>query len=392
MNRLSGSVVKVALLSAVVVAVNVGTTLADGRDDLYFQQGKQRYFNQPQNARSFGMAGSTMQTSSDSSNVVSNPAGLGFMQRGDASVTYSHDTISGNENATYDRVEQRENGGQVLLAGPLGPYANDLPEYGNFGIGWSGYDSNVHNDPYNASTDGYRLTLAYAKAISETTSIGYSLAYFNDEYTSNLYNYSMTNGFRNTIGIVNKASSDLTIGASAFWGFGKHDIDLISANGASSSAGNSDSDEFGLSLGAGYQAAEGTLVSTGLDYEYYDSKGDLKSGNNPAVVYGGDEKAHVLNARVGVEQTVTDTFKVRGGYMYGGNLSYDYKDRSELRNLDGNSAKYNGWSAGAGLSLPIGKEYYVEAVNVDYGVQFRPLGHDDWQHVVTVSAPFSPCD
>ncbi len=388
MNRLSDSVVKVALMSAFVVTVNVGTAQADGRDDLYFQQGKQRYFNQQQNARTFGMAGSSLQTSQDSSAVVSNPAGLGFMQRGDASVTYSRDTISGNENATYDRVEQKENAGQVLMAAPLGPYADDLPEYGNFGLGWSGYDGDVDDDPFNAETDGYRLTLAYAKAISATTSIGYSLAYFNDEYSNDLYDYSMTNGFRNTIGIQNKVSDTLMIGASAFWGFGKHDIDLASTG----DAGESDNDEFGLSLGAGIQAAEGTLISTGLDYEYYDSKGDLKSGNNPSVVYGGDEKAHVLNARVGVEQVVTDNFKLRGGYMYGGNLSYDYEDRAELRNLDGNSAKFNGWSAGAGLSLPIGKEYYVEAINVDYGVQYRPLGHNDWQHVVTVSAPFSPCD
>ena len=382
MKRLSFG--KVAFLSAVVV-VSSGTALADGRDDLYFQQSKQRYFNQPQNARSFGMAGSSMQTSSDSSNVVSNPAGLGFMQRGDFSATYSQDNISGNDNSTYDRVEQQENGGQVLMAAPLGPYANDLPEYGNFGIGWSGYNSDVDNDPFNAETDGYRLTLAYAKAISETTSIGYSLAYFNDEYSSDLYDNSMTNGFRNTVGIVNKASDVLTLGASAFWGFGSRDVDTIGGQ-----SGDSDQDEFGLGLGAGYQVAEATLLSTGIDYEYYDSDGDI-AVSDPSIVNGGDESGHTLNLRVGVEQTVTDYLKLRGGYQYGGNLAYNY-DRAELENLDGNSAKFNGWSAGAGLSLPIGKEYYVEAVNVDYGVQYRPLGHDDWQHVVTVSAPFSPCD
>ncbi len=385
MNRLSNCVGKVVLFSAFVVTVNSGTALADGRDDLYFQQAKQRYFNQPQNARSFGMAGSTMQTSSDSSNVVSNPAGLGFMKRGDASVTYSQDNISGNENSTYDRVEQQENGGQVLVAGPLGPYADDLPEYGNFGLGWSGYNGDVDNDPYDASTNGYRITGAYAMAISDTTSIGYSLAYFNDEYQNNLYDYSMTNGFRNTIGIVNKAADDLTLGLSAFWGFGSHDVDIYGGQ-----SGESNQDEYGVSVGAGYQVQEGTLLSGGLDYEYYNSDGDVARADN-AIVYGGDEDGHVMNVRVGLEQAITDEFKLRGGYMYGGNLSYNY-DRAELDNLDGNSAKYNGWSAGAGLSLPIGREYFVEAINIDYGAQYRALGHDDWQHVVTVSAPFSPCD
>ena len=98
-----------------------------------------------------------------------------------------------------------------------------------------------------------------------------------------------------------------------------------------------------------------------------------------------------MNARIGVEQVVTDWFRARAGYMYGGNLNYDY-ERAELSNLDGNSAKYNGWSVGAGLNIPIGKEYFVEAINLDYGAQYRPIGHNDWAHVVTVSAPFSPCD
>lgn len=385
MNRLSLCVGRVALLSAVVVAVNTGTAFADGRDDLYFQQAKQRYFNQPQNARSFGQAGATLQTSSDSSNVVSNPAGLGFMKRGDLSLTYGRDIVSGNENKTYQDVEQRENGGQVLLAGPLGPYADDLPEYGTFGLGWSGYDSDVARDPFDATSNGYRVTLAYGKAISESTSIGYSLAYFNDLYKNSLTKNDMTNGFRNTIGVVHKAADDLTLGASAFWGFGDRDVDVSGVN-----LGDSNQDQYGVGLGASYVVAEGTTLSTGLDYEYYDSSGPIAQADT-AVVFGGDESGHVMNARIGVEQEVTDWFRARAGYMYGGNLSYNFK-RAELDNLDGNSAKYNGWSAGAGLNLPIGKEYFVEAINLDYGVQYRPLGHNDWQHVVTVSAPFSPCD
>lgn len=385
MNRLISSVGKVVLVSASVVAVSAGTAFADGRDDLYFQQAKQRYFNQPQNARSFGQSGATLQTSSDSSNVVSNPAGLGFMQRGDASLTYGRDVVSGNENATYDSVEQKENSGQVLMASPLGPYADDLPEYGNFGLGWSGYDSDVSDDPYNAKADGYRLTMAYAKAISDTTSIGYSFAYFNDTYENDLTDNDMSKGFKNTIGIVNKASEDLTLGASAFWGFGSRDLSVDGVD-----AGESNQDEYGVAVGASYVVAEGTTLSTGLDYEYYESDGDIAQASR-AVVFGGNESGHVLNARIGVEQVVTDWFRARAGYMYGGNLSYDY-DREELENLDGNSAKYNGWSAGAGLNVPFGKEYFIEAVNLDYGVQYRPIGDNDWQHVVTVSAPFSPCD
>lgn len=376
------NVIRGAGLAALFLStVSVSDVRADGKQDLYFQQAKQRYFNQPENARTFGMAGSSIPTSTDSSSVVGNPAGLGMMQRGDVSATYGHDIISGNENKTYSDVEQKEDMGQVMLASPLGPYADALPEFGTLGLGWSGSDGNVDRDPFNAESEGQRITLAYGKALSDTLSIGYSLGYVNDEYQNDLYKFDMDNGFRNTFGVLSKLDTDVTLGASAFWGFGSHDIsgDTVS--------GESDSDEYGVSVGAGYQMGK-TLLTGAIDYEYYDTDGDIDSAD-PAIVFGGDEEGNVMNARVGLEHEVTDWFKARAGYYYGGNLDYE-SDRVEV---DGDgSAKYNAWSLGAGANLPIGKEYYVEALNVDYGVQYREVNDGDWQHVVTVSAPFSPCD
>ena len=63
------------------VSLSVATSCyADGKaHDFYFQENQQRFFAQPQNARMFGMAGSTSLTAANSLSTVNNPGGLGLM-------------------------------------------------------------------------------------------------------------------------------------------------------------------------------------------------------------------------------------------------------------------------------------------------------------------------
>lgn len=370
-------------LALVLFAATVSTDVfADGRRDFYFQQARQRYFNQPENARTFGMAGSTVATSTDSSSVVGNPAGIGLMKGADLSFTYGHDTITGNEHPSYKDIEQTENSGQVLAAIPLGPVENDLPDYGNLGIGWSGYERDV-DDSFDTESDGYRLTLAYAKAIDASTSLAYSLGYMNDDLENDLYNYSMDNGFRHTIGISNKYSEEMSWGASTFFGHGDRDVEIAGTPGDD---GSSDLFEYGLNVGAGFRVAPETLLAISADYEYYDADGDVVAANE-AIVHGGDEDGQVFNVRAGIEQTINEWLALRGGYRYAGLQDYDW-DRDELDVLNG-SAKHNVWTLGAGLTFPL--DGYIQAVKLDYGVEFRSIADDDWQHVVTASVPMDVC-
>jgi hypothetical protein len=61
-----------------------------------------------------------------------------------------------------------------------------------------------------------------------------------------------------------------------------------------------------------------------------------------------------------------------------------------LDQLDG-SAKYNAFSAGAGVRYDFDRDSAIQAIRLDYGVEYRMVGEDDWQHLVTVSAPFDIC-
>ena len=375
----------VRFLTVSVLAYSfAGTELfADGRRDFYSQLAQQRYYDQPQNARTFGMGGSSVVTSSDSSSTVGNPAGLGMMKDGEASVTYGRNTVSGNEHPSYGDSEQTEDSGQALMALPLGPTSDGLPWYGNIGLGWSGYDSDV-DDSINTKTDGYRVNLAYGKALSETFSIGYGLTYVNDTIEADNFDFSGDNKFRHTLGIQNKASDTLTLGAIAFIGHGDQDMRVLSTGQTESS----DMNEFGFELGAGMQVATGTLVSFAAGYSDYDADGSLVGGPDTAV-FGGDEKGHTFNIRLGMEQAVSDSLKLRAGYRYAGVTEYDF-ERADLESIRG-SAKYNAFSAGVGTMIDIDGTY-VQAIKLDYGVEYRALADGDWQHVVTASVPFTICD
>src|SRR5687767_10621554 len=118
----------VALVSSALIAT---AALADGRADYYQQLAHQRYFDSLQNARTFGMGGSSMPTSQDSSSITTNPAGLGLMQDAEVSASYGRDYISGNDITDFGDVQQDFDHGHALAAMPLAPQYDALPLYGN---------------------------------------------------------------------------------------------------------------------------------------------------------------------------------------------------------------------------------------------------------------------
>jgi opacity protein-like surface antigen len=353
---------------------------ADAQRDYYSQQATRRYFNTPQNARTFGMAGSSIQTSSDSSSVTGNPAGLGLMQGGDLSLSYGRNTFSGRSYPGYENIEQDEDSLRGLLALPLGPVADGLPEFGNIGFGWNGYDSDS-NDALNTESEGNEIYGAYAKALSDTLSIGYSLGYFDDELKGDSFNYDSSANFRHTLGVQHVVSDEISWGTSIFVGHGDYDATFDGATSESSL------NQYGIEVGVGYRMGM-TLLTSGLGYSYYDTDGRQNSSSN-SIVIGGDESGHGINFSVGAEQTISDWLKLRAGYRYNGLNDYTF-ERADLSALDG-SAKYNAFTAGVGFLIPL-ENHYVSAVHLDYGAEYRAIGDGDWKHVATVSVPFDLCE
>lgn len=352
--------------------------------DFYFQQNQQRFVTQTQDARMFGMGGSTALTAANSVSTVTNPAGLGMMKYGDVSASYSYNEVSGNDFPTGGRVKDKQNWGQVYGATPLGPVKDSLPDYGNLGLGWYGRYGNWNPDQTSTDSSTYQGSAGYGKAIGDKTSLGYSLTYQNDSISSDRFDYGSTNSFLHNVGVQYRDSEDLVWGATVTLGHGKHDLRFPQGVRGQSV------DQFsaGVATGLEYQADDTTSVAVGVDYTYYDNNGD----NNVVVsntVWGGDSTGHAGNARVGIEERINDWFAVRAGYRYAANFNWNYK-RDDLSELDG-SAKYNAWSGGAGVNYAFDRDSFIQSVRLDYGVEYRDVGNGDWQHLITLATPFDLC-
>ncbi|MFO0416009.1 MAG: hypothetical protein ACK5Y6_01855 [Pseudomonadota bacterium] len=374
--RILGKVVAVSCVSVAAASLSYADEKAH---DFYFQQNQQRFITQAQNARMFGMAGSTALTAQNSLSTVNNPAGLGMMKYGEVSAAYGYNEITGNsQNGTS--VKDKQNSGQVYGATPLGPVKGGLPDYGNFGLGWYGRSGDWSNDPQNTDTGTYQVSGAYGTALSDDMSIGYGLTFQNDSVDFDGGKYDSSESFLHNVGIQMAASSDLVYGASLTIGHGSHDLEGVAADQTV--------DQFSVGIGG---AAEYTMDTTtlgfGVDYTRYDNSGDNNVANRS--VWGGDSNGHAMNIRLGLEERLNDWFAVRGGYRYASNFDWDY-DRAGLSDLSG-SAKYNAWTAGAGLNYAFDEGDLIRAIAIDYGVEYRDVGNNDWQHLVSVAAPFDLC-
>ncbi len=86
---------------------------------------------------------------------------------------------------------------------------------------------------------------------------------------------------------------------------------------------------------------------------------------------------------LGLEQYLDDWIAIRGGDRYGANFTWDY-DRSDLSDPTG-SANYSAWTAGAGVKYDPDQDSFVRSILLDYAAEYRDVGTNDWQHVVSLS-------
>lgn len=347
------------------VLLLAGSVMAEGREDFYTQTNQQRYFNMAENARTFGMAGSSVPTSSDSSSVAGNPAGLGFMKDAEVSATYYRDTISGNDAADYGDVETDIDGGHVLAAVPLAPTLDGTPKYGTLGLGWSGAKGEA-DDVANSDGKGYSLTVAYGKDLSDSLALGYSAAFVHKKFTAHSattdFSSKMDNGVVQTVGLQKKLSSATTLGVDTNFGFGTYESEATSGGNVAQGE-DEDIHSWGAEVGVGHTMGATTLAGA-IDYETYQS--DI-----------GDD-SYAWGIRTGLEQAFTDWLKGRIGYRYQANFDYD-------AGFGNDNAKYNAVSLGAGVKL-------MKNLFADYGTEYRWVGDgSDWTHTVTLSVPFSLC-
>jgi hypothetical protein len=378
---------RAALLMSLGMAMSTPHAYGDEKQrDFYFQEQQQRFVDRPFDARMLGMSGSTNLTTSNALATVQNPGALGLMRYGDMSASYSFNEITGNEFPSGSKVKDKQNIGQVYGATPINPTADGLPDNGNFGFGWWGRSGNWTYDPDNTDSGAYQVSGAYGKSLSEYVSLGYGLTYQKDSLDSDIHNYDSAETFLHTIGLETRSMDDLTWGTTISIGHGQHDLDHTGHRADEQTVNQM---QYGIATGLEYKM-DRTAVALGADYTFYSNDGDDEPGaNDPGYPFGGDSLGRVMNLRVGLEQYLADWLAIRGGYRYAANFKWDY-DRSDLRDLTG-SATYNAWTAGAGVKYDMDKDSFIKAILLDYAAEYRTVGDNDWQHIVSLSAPFDLC-
>ncbi len=357
-----------------------GNSFSDPARNFYSQQAMERFAQLPQNARTLGMSGSSIQTSADSSSILGNPAGLGRMNLFEFSLSGGQEDRKGEEIFEGGRFEEFENKLQGYLAMPIGPESALGTKWGTLALGLSRYQGST-SDSINSSPDGHLRSIAYGVAPLENFSLGYSLTFVEDQLHSNLADFHSTNRFMHLVGAQLVANENLVFGATVGWLIGQTDFEEFSVM----SDGLSKARQQRVSIGAEY-SIENTIVTASMNFDRYKSKGNVDPVS-PLIIVGNREEGETLDGRIGLEQRALSWLSLRIGYRYTNVLEYEFK-RTDLEELSG-KYDYSAYSGGIGFHYVKGDpKDRIDYFRVDYGGEYRDLTNGDYTQMLTLVIPF----
>jgi hypothetical protein len=368
------------LLAPAIVLASTLPAAADEAEEYASQQAVRLYFDLPENARTFGMAGSSVATSQDVSGLFGNPAGLGWLPGVEIAVTLGFDKISGEEflasdepsSSDFDNVGQDFGGGHLQVGMPI-----EEGSGGVLGMGVSLIGSDV-DDQYRTDTDGFRLHIGYGKRIDEDLTLGYALSYHRLDHVNDFVDCSLESAYRHTLGLEYRLDERWMLGVFGFYGRGDWDCDwqqpYLDVNV------DADRQSLGANMGIFWQALERTGVAASVDYTDYETDADV----GESMGYLGEdvnEEGYSLGARAGIEQEIKEWLDLRGGYRFQ-HIDYDFHDSGVATSLSGTNS-YHAVTAGLGLSR-LGET----EIELAYGIEYRFIGDGDFTHVITLAFRF----
>ena len=354
---------------------NIFSALAESKKDFYIRQSIDRYFELNQDAMSLSLGGSSALQCQSSSCIYLNPAGLGFEK--DMSITLSGGTIrrDGDDFVSDEPIEQFQDDGFLTLALPIEDCDTDSP-LGTAAIGFSRYQGDT-DDSINTRPDGHRRSIGYGIALNDTYALGYAFTFYDDQLQSDLADLHSHARLLHSFGAQIKLPDGLSLGALFKLGIGQSDTEDFQFE----SNGLSHLRQYSSALGLSKQWSL-LRVFFALDYNDYNSEGNLDEVSSPVVI-GSDEEGHVWNFRLGTETQILENLFFRAGFRFEEGR-YEF-DRSDLKDLSGN-LNQTGFSTGIGYAFFMSSKSSSKA-HIDYGVEYLDTSRGNIQHLLTFSVP-----
>lgn len=365
-NRDTNGFLVVLALLALSQLFSPALSVAADSEPYFIQHSQRRYFDLPHSARDVALGTSSVATSREVTSLFGNPAGLGWLEKYEMSLTFRLDQLSGRDFPMNSSIDDDLHTGTVQFAIPL-----KGGQWGVLGVGGSLYGSDI-DDSVDTENDGYTLHLGYARRLGDRWSIGYALGYHRDEEEDTFAYTEMDDGLSNRMGVQYLATEKLIIGMSGFYGFATPttEINILGRHGAKRKS-------WGLDFGAGWQVLEKVLVCASVDYVDYEVNGDVE--NLPLMIDESlDEDGESLGIHLGVEGTVTERLDLRLGYRY---ENTDYRFSNVFAQPLSDTINYHAVSTGLGFNVS-------EALELDLGVEYRFIEDGDMTPTATLKYQF----
>jgi len=359
--------------STLLFVANAG---ASPLDDFYIEQAIGRYYSVPTDVRSMGSAGAASPLCSGAGCLLNNPAGLGWMRSNELYGDAGWSVLKGRDLLGDHLVEQESVSGAGSLAIPLG-LGDEGAQYGVVAVGYSRYQGRT-TDALSIVPDGHRRSLGYGYALSQHTSLGYMLTFYDDQLNTKLSDIHSHSRFLHVFGLQQKLAPDLDLGVVFKLGIGQSDTEDYRLE----SDGLSRPREYGLKVALGYDL-DGATVFASAAGSVLHSRANLDRVSQ-GVFIGGDEEGEEYVAATGVEVPVAESVVFRTGVRYR-YVTYEF-ERRDVQDLTGYVSDM-GASAGLGVELPALCDG-IPNPRIDYGFDLGTTSRNRMEHRVALTLPF----
>ena len=382
MSRLRQTIIRaIAITLFIIAALNSPSSAGDGeRTAFTIMSIENQYFTTPYERMAI-LGGAYMGTEGTPASVILNPAALHSIRKADAMVTWTQKNYKGTGGAAgrdkdEDISAQLSDTG-LYMALPLGGHGSVMA------FGADMFDTSFSSSPMTEPRDtGSRIFAAFSSPMSRNLSWGYGLMYLDDTYAwgtgwfdgrrfSRFHMKNQSQSWRHRLAVQGG-------GSSAFrWGF---QYTLGYGDGSNywngTDIGGRERLQYNALRGGGQWAlSKRTKLACDIEYQW----SDFQFGHHPVSTGRGGGVAFyrggTMRTMVGIEQGISDSFALRGGYRFSSFNMEDFCNRN---------AQHDASTASLGIDWKLDGD----RLNLSWNGEYTWMGYGDFTQSLSLKYQF----